>query len=221
MTLVLTIYSIIVSVICIILSLNNKELKNLETLYKEMIQALNEKIIALESIIKIDKELVESHEKSSKIKDNLIKQLNEELDEQDKFIEDVLNDSFGLSDNNITITQKKDLEEFRDQLKKQLDFLKDHIESNTDKRVKEIGDRVQVWDLSLALTEDGERYFPFGEDVEKRFDMPALVIEKGLSKPSKDILGNTHILDLLVEYQDGKKIYTKSEFVKRSDNYEK
>ncbi len=108
------------------------------------------------------------------------------------------------------------LEQLRDQMKSE-------VLERQDSRDKHIGDRVKIWDFSGCVNENNEE--PDATEYQK---LEGIVCEEGLKHEFKTVIKNpfggkgpefkyTYVLDLRVVYPNGKKFYTRSDFVKRLD----
>ena len=81
----------------------------------------------------------------------------------------------------------------------------------TDKNIKQVGDIVQIWDLSYNIDKKtGKRY----SDFLKLLQLKGTVIATDLKVVSKEMMVDNRILDLLVKFSNGVEIYTHSDYVR-------
>lgn len=93
------------------------------------------------------------------------------------------------------------------------------IEANKDDRVKELGDRVKVWDGSGNKDKNTSKQ---RSGIDPLFiKNEAIVIETDCKVEIRGILNTTYLLDLLLKFPTGEEVYCCSEFVKRVDNASK
>lgn len=97
--------------------------------------------------------------------------------------------------------------------------IKKKIESNTDNRIKDVGDRVKVWDGSGNVDKKTNKK-RFGIDI--LFEQESIIIETGCKIYSEKthVTKDGYLCDLLLRFPGGEEVYCSSEFVKRIDNYE-
>jgi hypothetical protein len=100
---------------------------------------------------------------------------------------------------------------------KMLKEIQDTIRKHKDDRVKEVGDRVLIWDGSYNMDKNTlkSRY-----GIDDLFQNPGIVIQTNcefiyVEQLLDDMVVN---LDLLIKFETGEEIYTKSTMVKRIDN---
>lgn len=99
-----------------------------------------------------------------------------------------------------------------------IDEVQEYIRQNKDERVKEIGDRVLVWDGSYNVEKDNGIH---RTGIDPLFKHPAIVIATDCNyKYREELLDMDITLDLLLKFDTGEEIYTKSEMVKRIDDSE-
>ena len=95
--------------------------------------------------------------------------------------------------------------------------LQEYIKQHKDDRVKEVGDRVLIWDGSYNMDKNTlkSRY-----GIDDLFQNPGIVIQTNckfiyVEKLLDDMVVN---LDLLIKFESGEEIYTQSAMVKRIDD---
>ncbi len=131
------------------------------------------------------------------------------------------------SNNNDDNEAIKEFLKLLDELAERQKKATEKIKENTDEREKLIGDRVNVWDLSYAVLENGEKVIydnreEFGPLLKKWAEEEAIIIKTDQKFICKiETLGIEKTCDLLVEFPDKTRIYTPSLAVRRIDNYEK
>jgi hypothetical protein len=97
-----------------------------------------------------------------------------------------------------------------------IEQIQEIIQKNKDERTKEIGDKVIIWDGSYNVDKNTGKH-RFG--IDKLFANEGMVIETNCTFTYVDKLLNNEInLDLLVRFETGEEIYTRSDMVKRIDN---
>lgn len=100
---------------------------------------------------------------------------------------------------------------------KMLNEIQNTIRKHKDDRVKEVGDRVIIWDGSYNMDKNTlkSRY-----GIDDLFQNHGIVIQTNCdySYVEKNFQKRTISLDLLVKFETGEEIYTKSTMVKRIDN---
>jgi len=98
---------------------------------------------------------------------------------------------------------------------KMLEELRKIQEENKDNRVKEIGDRVIVWDGSYNIDKNTSKH---RSGIDKLFQNPGIVIQTNCEiKHYESLIEKTVILDLLIRFETGEEVYTSSDMVKRID----
>ena len=92
------------------------------------------------------------------------------------------------------------------------------IKKEKDDRVKEVGDRVKIWDGSGNHDKNTKEH-RYG--IDELFKSEGIVIACGLSVPSisKYDHETKYIFDLLIKFPNGEEVYTNSKFVKRTDKH--
>lgn len=90
------------------------------------------------------------------------------------------------------------------------------MSENTDPRRKEVGDRVIVWDGS-ANRDVVSGHRRHGNDP--LFQNEAIVIEAGCTELDYFMENVAFVMDILLQFPTGERVYTCSRFVKRVDNY--
>jgi hypothetical protein len=99
---------------------------------------------------------------------------------------------------------------------KMLEELKKIREKNQDDRVKDIGDRVIVWDGSYNIDKNTSKH---RSGIDILFQNHGIVIQTNCGiKHYEPIIEKTVILDLLIKFETGEEVYTSSEMVKRIDD---
>ena len=99
---------------------------------------------------------------------------------------------------------------------KMIEKIKKIQEKNQDKRVKEIGDRVIVWDGSYNIDKNTSKH---RSGIDKLFKNPGIVIQTNCGiEHFEPLIDKLVILDLLIKFETGEEIYTNSDMVKRIDN---
>lgn len=88
-------------------------------------------------------------------------------------------------------------------------------EENKDNRVKEIGDRVIVWDGSYNIDKNTSKH---RSGIDKLFQDPGIVIQTNCDiNHFEPLIEKLVILDLLIRFETGEEVYTSSDMVKRID----
>jgi len=195
---VLAIYSIILSIVCAILSNGLFKAKQVDKAQEELIKNQQHKI-------------------------HLLEQMNADLENECDMLSDMVEGTiltkvkaafgdFSVQAEGNTVTDALvNLFKLRDESKKA-------FAENLDPRDKEVGDRVKLWNFWLAKQADKKSDF---NDTEYS-EIEAVVIQKDLKIVIKDdILGKEHVLDTAIEYPDKTIVYTTSQYIKRTDNFEK
>lgn len=170
---------------------------------------LSTKLSKMIAIDKAQEGLIKAQQQKIDLLELRNKDLDEECDMLSDLVEANIMNTFDTVSNNVLsmeIAHVKDLQEMS----------KKAFEENEDTREKRIGDRVKIWNFYLASNED---MTPFCD--EKYIDQTAIVIQEGLSLDKAGILNIPYKLDLQVKFEDGTKVYTKSQYVKREDSYTK
>ncbi len=95
--------------------------------------------------------------------------------------------------------------------------LQKYIKQNKDDRIKEVGDRVLIWDGSYNMDKNTNKS---RSGFDKLFLNPGIVIQTNcefiyVEKLLDDMAVN---LDLLIKFESGEEIYTQSAMVKRIDD---
>ena len=99
-----------------------------------------------------------------------------------------------------------------------IDEVQEYIRQHKDDRVKEIGDRVIVWDGSYNVEKNTGVHYT---GIDPLFKQTAIVIDTDCNHKYWEELLDTEItLDLLLKFDTGEEVYTKSEMVKRIDDSE-
>lgn len=99
---------------------------------------------------------------------------------------------------------------------KMLQEIQEYIKQHKDDRTKEIGDRVLIWDGSYNIDKDTLKHRP---GIDKLFQKSGIVIETNCNYTyTEKYLEKVVSLDLLIKFETGEEVYTKSEMVKRIDN---
>jgi hypothetical protein len=99
-----------------------------------------------------------------------------------------------------------------------IDEVQEYIRQHKDDRVKEIGDRVLVWDGSYNVEKNTGVHYT---GIDPLFKQTAIVIDTDCNHKYWEELLDTEItLDLLLKFDTGEEVYTKSEMVKRIDDSE-
>ncbi len=115
------------------------------------------------------------------------------------------------------MSEEKDKIDISDVLKF-IDEVQEYIRQNKDDRNKEIGDRVLVWDGSYNVEKDNGIH---RTGIDPLFKQTAIVIATDCNyKYREELLDMDITLDLLLKFDTGEEIYTKSEMVKRIDDSE-
>ena len=97
-----------------------------------------------------------------------------------------------------------------------LEKLQKIVDENKDDRTKEVGDRVIVWDGSYNEDKNTGKH---RNGIDKLFENPGIIIETNCDFLREEpILKSKTVLDILIRFDSGEEVYTKSEFVKRIDN---
>ena len=134
------------------------------------------------------------------------------------------------------ILKLKELKNMLESIKKDMD---EHFKENHDSREKKVGDKVKLWDLSSCIVKDNgrrliytENYFldteaiVIGEDLDFKYVYNAEE-DESLNDEQKKFLKDiniepaTLILDILLRYPNGTDLYVCSEFIKRTDSFER
>jgi hypothetical protein len=99
---------------------------------------------------------------------------------------------------------------------KMLQEIQKYITEHKDDRVKEVGDRVIIWDGSYNIDKNTLKH---RSGIDKLFQNHGIVIETNCNYiyTEKD-LEMVVSLDLLIKFETGEEVYTKSEMVKRIDD---
>jgi hypothetical protein len=99
---------------------------------------------------------------------------------------------------------------------KMIEKIKKIQEKNQDNRVKEIGDRVIVWDGSYNIDKNTSKH---RSGIDKLFENFGIVIQTNCGiEHFEPLIDKLVILDLLIKFETGEEIYTNSDMVKRIDN---
>ena len=191
-------YSICITIVSMLLAIDlqhkNKSILNLQKLtthYSDMCDKLEDRIKLLEM---------------------MNEDLEKECDELDAIVEVKLFNDFGISkeSNDFIIDTQNSLLDI-------INTIKDVQKANRDTRTKEIGDKVKLWDFSFHRIWGDDK-----ADLDPKYaDKIAIVIAVACDIKFKDITNRDRVLDICIRYDDGTKVYTNSEFVKRIDTYEK
>lgn len=194
---VLAIYSIMLSVVCAILSNGLFKAKQVDKAQEELIKAQQQKINLLELTIK---------------------DLDEECDELTEMLEGTVIAKVKAAFGDYSVqAEGSSIQDAVTNLMRLRDESEKAFEENLDPRDKEIGDKVKLWNYYLAKKEDQKSDFKALEYAE----LEAIVIKKDLDIPVNGILGMPSTLDTAIKYPDGTVVYTKAEYIKRTDTYEK
>lgn len=98
---------------------------------------------------------------------------------------------------------------------KMLQEIQKYIKEHKDDRVKEIGDRVIVWDGSYNIDKHTLKH---RSGIDKLFQKTGIVIETNCDYTyTEKYLEKVVNLDLLIKFETGEEVYTQSEMVKRID----
>lgn len=115
------------------------------------------------------------------------------------------------------MSEDKDRIDISDMLKF-IDEVQEYIRQNKDDRNKEIGDRVLVWDGSYNEEKDSKTH---RTGIDPLFQQTAIVIATDCNYIyHEELLDMDIVLDLLLKFDTGEEIYTKSEMVRRIDDSE-
>ena len=136
------------------------------------------------------------------------------------------------------ILELRELKRMIDKMKEDMDT---RLKENYDDREKKIGDKVKVWDLALCpcIEKESGRKIKMTETY--YLENEGMVIEENveykfvydpdeddnLNEAQKNLLKDMNIeptvimLDVLLRYPNGVNLYTCSEFIKRTDLFEK
>jgi hypothetical protein len=95
--------------------------------------------------------------------------------------------------------------------------IQEYIKQHKDDRVKEVGDRVLIWDGSYNIDKNTHKS---RSGLDSLFKNPGIVIQTNcdytyIEEYLDDMVIN---LDLLIKFESGEEVYTKSEMVRRIDN---
>ncbi len=107
-----------------------------------------------------------------------------------------------------------------DDAKQMLAIIQKEINANLDKRNKEIGDKVLVWDGSYNIDKNTSIK---RSGIDPLFKTEAIVIETNCKIIFKvDQLffekRDDEVLDVLLKFPTGEEVYTNSRLIKRTDN---
>lgn len=139
--------------------------------------------------------------------------LNEECDTLNQIVESKIFEDFGLSISPPDYIKSSTQEE----LLSMLDHIKSIQKSNIDVRKKMIGDRVRLWDFSFHIVKGNNTHSLSTNNHAK----DAIVIATECNVETEPFTGHTKVLDLCIRYEDGTEVFTSSDYVKRTDSYEK
>jgi hypothetical protein len=103
----------------------------------------------------------------------------------------------------------------KDEIWRLMALIQTTIQVNYDGRKKEVGDRVIIWDWSYSRDINGRSHSRSTGYDEKT----GIVIKTDCNFLSESFLGEDRYVDLLIVFEDGNKIYTRSDFVRRIDNH--
>jgi hypothetical protein len=99
---------------------------------------------------------------------------------------------------------------------KMLKEVQEYIKQHKDDRVKEIGDRVIIWDGSYNIDKNTLKH---RSGIDKLFQNPGIVIETNCDFTYVEkYLEMVVSLDLLIKFETGEEVYTQSKMVKRIDD---
>jgi len=99
---------------------------------------------------------------------------------------------------------------------KMLEEIRKIVDENKDDRTKEVGDRVLIWDGSYNQDKNTGVH---RHGIDKLFEKSGIIIETNCEFLREEpTIDKVMVLDILVRFDTGEEIYTKSEFVKRIDN---
>jgi hypothetical protein len=95
--------------------------------------------------------------------------------------------------------------------------IQEYIKQHKDDRVKEVGDRVLIWDGSYNMDKNTNKN---RSGIDKLFQNPGIVIQTNCDFTYvEEYLENMVVsLDLLIKFESGEEIYTQSAMVKRNDD---
>ena len=95
--------------------------------------------------------------------------------------------------------------------------LQEYIKQHKDVRVKEVGDRVLIWDGSYNMDKNTNKS---RSGIDKLFQNPGIVIKTNCEFTYvEEYLENMVVsLDLLIKFETGEEVYTQSAMVKRIDD---
>ena len=95
--------------------------------------------------------------------------------------------------------------------------LQEYIKQHKDDRVKEVGDRVLIWDGSYNMDKNTNKS---RSGFDKLFQKPGIVIQTNCEFIYVEQLLDYMVvnLDLLIKFESGEEIYTQSAMVKRIDD---
>lgn len=124
------------------------------------------------------------------------------------------------------------IEDFRKQMEERNKKAKQRMAEMFDEREKKIGDRVKIWDYSFAILDNGEQAFHIfsSEDESKKqklrdfTNIEAIIVETNCMKEAIVEFAGQKInknCDLCIEFPDKTRIYTTSNSVRRTDEFEK
>lgn len=100
---------------------------------------------------------------------------------------------------------------------KMLQEIQKYIKEHKDDRVKEIGDRVIIWDGSYNIDKDTLKH---RSGIDKLFQNHGIVIQTNCDYTYVEKYMDNKVvsLDLLIKFDTGEEVYTQSEMVKRIDD---
>lgn len=95
--------------------------------------------------------------------------------------------------------------------------LQEYIKQNKDDRIKEVGDRVLIWDGSYNADKNTNKS---RSGFDKLFQNPGIVIQTNCQYTYVEkLLDDMEVnLDLLIKFESGEEVYTQSAMVKRIDD---
>ena len=95
--------------------------------------------------------------------------------------------------------------------------IQEYIKQHKDDRVKEVGDRVLIWDGSYNMDKNTNKS---RSGIDKLFQNPGIVIQTNCDYTYlEELLDDMSVnLDLLIKFDSGEEIYTQSAMVKRIDD---
>lgn len=95
--------------------------------------------------------------------------------------------------------------------------IQEYIKQHKDDRIKDVGDRVIIWDGSYNIDKNTLKH---RSGIDKLFQNTGIVIQTNCDYTyTEKYLDNKVVhLDLLIKFESGEEVYTQSEMVKRIDD---